>query len=765
MIFNYNKVLYIIVSYLAGAIPFGLITAMLMGKGDIRKMGSGNIGATNVLRTTGNLGGAVTLLLDALKGYLPVMIAMSWWGIDVWILIISFAAVIGHNFPVYLRFKGGKGVATSFGVIFALWPAVGLTAIAIWICSVVIWKYSSLAALISFALLPIVVLLEGKSLSYLIFSILISSMIYIRHIENIKRLLAGEEKMVGKKKNIATLLFLMIILCSANVYADVNTFKSDQTNMLPVLIREGYQNIEKDRPEEAYKSGLSAKELAPDYAPAYFLTAKSLIKMSKTVPALSEYIDGFRVYFKDFWTLFNLTGMVYTILLITVTLTCVTILSAWLIRILPVLNHIFRETTSKFIDRRLRPLFFGIIIILPAVFGIAWFFIFWIICLWVYLNRREKVIAVLILSFLLSLPIVLKYYTIFLTGHENLTLQGLVAADRGINDPQLLIRLKKQYINYPDDTYLPLSIAYLLNNDVKKDGNINESLEYYNKLLLSDQKGVKVTVLNNIGNIYFKTGNYDKAISYYKGASAEAPESPIPPFNLSQAYREKLMFGEAEEALKTARGINLKDSEKFTAIVLKGVTPVIEYPVRNNNLWNIALRTTRDSKVLTEGILRGLTRISGDRFPFLGFSILIVLTILSYVKPKTPMAYYCPECNRIVCGLCTGSKVFGGLCRECRSSKDKKEDAGTIGIKVIDKRLSFILPGLWHIYKGETMHGIFISLLFFTGLSIFLFGNINDTWYIAYYLHGRFYLSGLLFVLISYLVVLFNFKYIRIRFR
>lgn len=764
MDFNFTKIFFITVSYLAGAIPFGLITAMLMGKGDIRKMGSGNIGATNVLRSTGKLGGAVTLLLDALKGFFPVLIARLWWGIDFWTLVVAFAAVIGHNFPVYLRFKGGKGVATSFGVIFALWPATGLIALVIWIGSVVIWKYSSLAALISFALLPIVVLLGEKSMLYVIFSIIISSMIYIRHIENIKRLLSGEEKRVGKKKNIATLLLLILILFSGNVYAEVNTFSPDQTNMLPVLIREGYQNIEKGRPEEAYNLGLRAKELAPDYAPAYFLTAKALIKMSKTVPALSEYIDGSRAYFKDFWTLFNLIGMVYTILLITITLTSFTVLSAWLIRILPLFNHTFRETSSKFINRHLRPLFLGIIIILPAIFGIAWFFIFWIICFWLYLNRREKVIAVLMLSFLLFLPIVLRYNTIFLTGHENLTLQGLVAADKGISDPQLLKRLKKQYDNEPDNTYLPLSIAYLLNNDVNKDGNINESLEYYNKLLMSDQKGVKATVLNNIGNIYFKTGNYDKAISYYKGASAESPGSPIPPFNLSQAFREKLMFGEAEEALKTARGINRKDSEKFTATVLKGVTPVIEYPVRNGSLWNIALRTTKDSKILTEEILRGVTRISGDRFPFLGFSILIILTILSYVKPKTPMAYYCHGCNRIVCGLCTGSKVFGGLCRECRS-KDEKGDAGTIGMKVVDKRLSVLLPGLWHIYKGEIMLGIVINLLFFTGVSIFFLGNIKDTSYIAYYLHGRFYLSGLLFVLISYLIVFSNLKYIRIRFR
>ena len=108
--------------YIAGSIPFGIIIAWIMGTGDIRKKGSGNIGATNVFRTTGKLGGAMTLLLDALKGLIPVLIAKSLWGVDIWTLAVAFAAIIGHNYTMFLRFKGGKGVATSLGVLLALWP-------------------------------------------------------------------------------------------------------------------------------------------------------------------------------------------------------------------------------------------------------------------------------------------------------------------------------------------------------------------------------------------------------------------------------------------------------------------------------------------------------------------------------------------------------------------------------------------------------------------------------------------------------------------
>ena len=192
------RIVLIVSSCLLGAVPFGLLAAKAMGAGDIRKMGSGNIGATNVLRNAGKLGGFVTLLLDSLKGVIPVLIAKAWWGTETWTLGVALAAILGHNYPVYLKFKGGKGVATSLGILVALWSYVGLITMGIWIGSVLIWRYSSLGALISFAFLPMVIFAGERSIQYLIFSLLVSAMIFYRHIENIKRLLAGKEKMIGK---------------------------------------------------------------------------------------------------------------------------------------------------------------------------------------------------------------------------------------------------------------------------------------------------------------------------------------------------------------------------------------------------------------------------------------------------------------------------------------------------------------------------------------------------------------------------------------
>ena len=496
--------------------------------------------------------------------------------------------------------------------------------------------------------------------------------------------------------------------------------------------------------------------MSPDYAPVYYLTARSLIRMSKIFPAISEYIDGVRVSFKDFWTLFNLAGRVYTVLTISLTLTSLTILFAWLLRILPVFNHTFRENTSKFIDNSLRPFFFGTIIVLPAIFGIGWFVVFWITCIWLYLTKKERVVAVIILVFFLSLPVTLKYNAIFLTGHENMTLQGLIAADKGMEDTDLLISLKKQYNNATDNPYLPLSIATIM----YKGGNFNGAIEYYNKQLVSDQKSIRRIALNNLGNIFFKSGNYGKAIEYYKAAEKEAPESAIPPFNLSQAFREKLMFEEADQAYKTARNINIQDAEKFSTIITKGGAHVMDYPLSKDELWHVALQPNNYSRLLSSIILQGIFRISGDRLHILGFSIMIILTILSYVKPVTPMAYHCPECNRIVCGYCTGSKVFGGLCRECRR-KDEKEGVAPGGM---NKRWSFLLPGLWHIYKGKSSPGIIMNIIFFIGLTVFISGNLSDTWYIAYYFPSKFYLTGIFLICTSYLMLLFNLKYIRVRF-
>ena len=182
--------------YLLGSIPFGLVLTRLAGLGDIRGIGSGNIGATNVLRTGRKGLAAATLLLDALKGTLAVMIGWRW-GLPA-ALAAGLGAFIGHCFPVWLRFKGGKGVATFLGVLLGLhWPTMILSAL-LWLATAAITRYSSLSALVASLAAPLILLLFGK---YMIAAIvaLMTLIIWIRHHANIARLLAGQESRIGAK--------------------------------------------------------------------------------------------------------------------------------------------------------------------------------------------------------------------------------------------------------------------------------------------------------------------------------------------------------------------------------------------------------------------------------------------------------------------------------------------------------------------------------------------------------------------------------------
>ena len=186
-----------IAGYLLGSIPFGMVVARFMGLGNLREIGSGNIGATNVLRTGNKKAAALTLLFDAGKGAVIVLLARKFATEDA-AQIAGLAAILGHCFPVWLKFKGGKGVATYFGLMIALYPVVGLAAGAIWLVVAAISRYSSLAALMAAGWAPIVVAFITDGQIFALASVL-AVLIYVRHAANIGRLRRGEESKIGKK--------------------------------------------------------------------------------------------------------------------------------------------------------------------------------------------------------------------------------------------------------------------------------------------------------------------------------------------------------------------------------------------------------------------------------------------------------------------------------------------------------------------------------------------------------------------------------------
>ncbi|HEY8947256.1 MAG TPA: glycerol-3-phosphate 1-O-acyltransferase PlsY [Rhizomicrobium sp.] len=188
----------LIIGYLLGSIPFGLIFTRMSGAGDIRAVGSGATGATNVLRTGKYGAAAATLIFDAAKGAAAVLIAWHFWGHDA-AAVAAIGAVLGHLFPVWIGFKGGKGVATSLGVLLALYWPVALASFATWLVVAVITRISSLSALVACVAAPLYMFLWGEQ-EFAVATLIIAVIVLIAHRDNIRRLLAGTEPRIGKGK-------------------------------------------------------------------------------------------------------------------------------------------------------------------------------------------------------------------------------------------------------------------------------------------------------------------------------------------------------------------------------------------------------------------------------------------------------------------------------------------------------------------------------------------------------------------------------------
>lgn len=206
---SFALVIAVVAAYLMGSLSFAVLVSRLMGLDDPRTYGSGNPGATNVLRSGSKAAAVLTLLLDALKGYVPVLVVRLWgaqWGLDDRaVALVAVAAFAGHLWPVFFGFKGGKGVATAAGVLFGVDALLGLATIVSWIIVAVFTRYSSLAALVSAAFAPFYYFLGDKlawqtSRPVLLAVMAMAVLLVMRHHENIRRLLNGTEGRLGKKK-------------------------------------------------------------------------------------------------------------------------------------------------------------------------------------------------------------------------------------------------------------------------------------------------------------------------------------------------------------------------------------------------------------------------------------------------------------------------------------------------------------------------------------------------------------------------------------
>ncbi len=190
----------VVVAYLLGSVSTAILVSKAQGLPDPRQEGSGNPGATNVLRLGGKKAAAITLLGDAMKGWIPVMLAGVLGFEPLLIGLVGLAAFLGHLFPVFFGFKGGKGVATALGVMSGFSWMLGLSVLATWIAVAALTRYSSLAALVAAALAPVYVGFISGHLELIVVAGLLAALLFWRHRANIERLLKGEESRIGKKK-------------------------------------------------------------------------------------------------------------------------------------------------------------------------------------------------------------------------------------------------------------------------------------------------------------------------------------------------------------------------------------------------------------------------------------------------------------------------------------------------------------------------------------------------------------------------------------
>jgi glycerol-3-phosphate acyltransferase PlsY len=191
----------VLLGYLLGGIPFGVVISKAMGLPDPRTVGSKNVGFTNVLRVSGKKAGILTLIGDMGKGWVMGYVATQIYQTEWAVLLVAISPFIGHLYSPFLKFTGGKGVATALGSVLGVAPVIGLVLLLAWIGAVAVWRYSSGGALTAFLLFPVIALLVRPTSGFIIFSLVISGLIVVKHKGNIERLWKGTESKIGQSRS------------------------------------------------------------------------------------------------------------------------------------------------------------------------------------------------------------------------------------------------------------------------------------------------------------------------------------------------------------------------------------------------------------------------------------------------------------------------------------------------------------------------------------------------------------------------------------
>lgn len=712
-------------SYLLGAIPFGLLFSKIWGV-DPRKAGSRNIGATNVLRTAGVLPAILTLIFDISKGGIAVVIARMLDAEPPW--VAGLAAIIGHNFPVYLNFKGGKGVATSIGTMVVLYPLGGASVIAIWLVVAALTRYSSLAALVSLGVSPVIFTLLSKS-DMIGFTIAVAALAFMRHRDNIKRLLSGTEKKIGERVLILLpfFLFLSNLLLPLSSSADTETekFGGNQFSEERLLVIK----------EEAFNRGLRF----PEAAIFYILSVRSggdevtvspqLLQLDPASPVfhfkkaeesfgqgikntlfngIPDLINAFKMATRDMFWFINLV-LFFSVIIVFSFIFALSV-SAF-IKILfdiPILIH---EITERKLS-----LIYILIIIASALIGLPYFALSILLIGAIhYPTRSQRICLFFCIIFLLLLPFILRAEGRLLRLLSDPDIRAIYEVNEQ-KDNLLILALDKNTTG----SEVRQSPEYLFSKALalKKEGRLDEAIEIFKGI--AGAPLLKYKVFNNLGNCLFLKGDLNEAEQYYQKA-IELKKNPQTLYNLSQLFKERLDFEKGKYYYEEAMKLDAELISGFTKISSKAP---------NRFLMDLSLTPEELFKL---SFLKSPKRPGNIKI----YELLMPLILLIFLFIKPPViAYRCSRCGKIICNICQRRELWGRMCPECYEAlvTPDKVDSKTRLQRLLfvqkkkshRKRLFWVLsifPGVNQTLGGWLFQGLLILSLL--GMSIMCLISAN----------------------------------------
>ncbi|MBI4715211.1 MAG: tetratricopeptide repeat protein, partial [Nitrospirae bacterium] len=538
-----------------------------------------------------------------------------------------------------------------------------------------------------------------------------------------------------------------------------------------LLTLEGGKALEGGNLLLAHRLGRAAVDFTPAYLPGYTLQARALLRESLTqAPKAGLLIfQGMTAALQDFPAVLHLLGTLAFILIIAASLTLLTYGIVLILRTAPFYHHLFKEMTGDF-SPGARAALWGILICLTLIFHAGWGVVLWTLLAWIYLPRRERFWAGVLVFLLFFIPYASPYLSFLYRAGEDPLLRTLAAAQGGTVyfAPVPGEGGKGGPVEASTDDRLKTAEALRIGRLHRWE----EARTAYQEILKEDP-GSRIALVN-LGNAAFYQERFDEAMEYYRTALRYHPDSAPAAFNLSQAYKEKLLFAEGEKSLEEALRVDRKQVEGWIegAKMGRGFTVVYE-TIPQKEFWQTALRQARVRQEVGDHVSRAFFSLPLERLPIAGGGVVLVLILVSFRKGRTPMAYACPQCGKIVCARCTGSHFYGKVCRECLA----REKAGVMAEPSSGKEnrrvralWAFLIPGSLLTFQGKILRGGIRSFLFFaalTGLSA------HRLWMVPAYYHptqgpGAIPGVNLIWLLLLagvYFSVLLELKILRIKFK